>query len=229
MHQSSLPKFRTLAAMAEAGNLRREDIPVLGYTRAGRPIYLVGGGDGTGDEGDDDGGTASGKPLAEMTAEEQAAYWRRQSRKHEKAAKAAPTAEELAQLREAKAELDKIGEANKSETEKIATRADKAEKRVAELEPKLLRLEVALDASLPKSLAHRLVGTTKEELEADAKDLLAIAGKGDGGSGISDSTRRGQDGGVRGSAKDTKLSARDQGLEEARRRFGTPDKAGQTA
>lgn len=39
-----------------------------------------------------------------------------------------------------------------------------------------LKLEVALDMELPKTLALRLQGTTEDELRADAKELLATLG-----------------------------------------------------
>lgn len=57
---------------------------------------------------------------------------------------------------------------------------------------KALRLEVALDKGLPKSLALRLRGNTQEEIEEDAEDLLKLVkeptepkfkGGADGGTG----------------------------------------------
>jgi hypothetical protein len=41
-----------------------------------------------------------------------------------------------------------------------------------EAELQFLRLETALDAGLPRSAADRLLGSTREELEADAAELL---------------------------------------------------------
>jgi hypothetical protein len=82
---------------------------------------------------------------------------------------------ELAKFR--KAEQDKA-DADKSETEKRAA----AEKRAEEAELRVLRLEVAQDKGLTAAQAKRLVGATREELEADADDLVATFGakQGDG-------------------------------------------------
>jgi hypothetical protein len=56
---------------------------------------------------------------------------------------------------------------------------DKAEQaalgdRLAAAELALDRLEVCLDAGLPREAADRLRGATREELTADAADLLAL-------------------------------------------------------
>lgn len=67
-------------------------------------------------------------------------------------------------------------DAEKSELEKAAERAEAAEKRAAELELNALRNEVALSKGLTAAQAKRLQGTTKEELEEDADDLLETFG-----------------------------------------------------
>jgi hypothetical protein len=88
------------------------------------------------------------------------------------------------QLKAAAEELAKIKESQATETEKALKAAAKdTESRVrAELEPRMLRLEVALAKGLPEDLAakvlsaaKRLVGTTREELEADAAEFFASA------------------------------------------------------
>lgn len=63
-------------------------------------------------------------------------------------------------------------DADKSELEKANTAAADAAKRAEDAELKALRLEVAGDKGLTPSQARRLVGTTKQELEADADQLL---------------------------------------------------------
>lgn len=63
-------------------------------------------------------------------------------------------------------------DADKSELEKATNAAADAVKRAEEAELKVLRLEVAGDKGLTPTQARRLVGTTKEELEADADQLL---------------------------------------------------------
>jgi hypothetical protein len=90
--------------------------------------------------------------------------------------KAAPKGEEVEELRKAKKELEEIRASQLSDTEKTTARAEAAEKKLAELEPRVLRMEVALEKGLTAKQAARLVGSTKEELEADADDLLEEIG-----------------------------------------------------
>lgn len=81
--------------------------------------------------------------------------------------------ERLKKFEEAEA---KRKDAEKSDLEKAAERAEAAEKRAAELELNALRNEVALSKGLTAAQAKRLQGSTKEELEDDADDLLETFG-----------------------------------------------------
>jgi hypothetical protein len=72
---------------------------------------------------------------------------------------------ELAKYR--KAEQDRA-EADKTEAEKRAA----AEQRAVDAELRATRLEVAHEKGLTPAQAKRLVGATKEELEADADEIL---------------------------------------------------------
>lgn len=92
------------------------------------------------------------------------------------------------------AEFDKAQEANKTEIEKANERASKAEAEAAQIRLEADRSAVALAKGLTPNQAKRLVGTTKEELEADADELVADLAKADkpkappkppGGSGAS--------------------------------------------
>jgi len=58
-----------------------------------------------------------------------------------------------------------------------------AEKRAADAEARALRLEVAAEKGLTLAQAKRLVGSTKEELEADAAELLESFGASNGNGG----------------------------------------------
>ena len=58
--------------------------------------------------------------------------------------------------------------------EEKAKRAGDFEKRALDAEARLLRLEVGADVGLPVSLASRLQGSTKEELLADAEELMEL-------------------------------------------------------
>jgi len=82
----------------------------------------------------------------------------------------------LKELEPLAAEAAKLREAKKSEAEKLTEKLGAAEKRAAEAEQRLLRSEVAAEKGLTAAQARRLVGATREELEADADDLLASFG-----------------------------------------------------
>lgn len=69
------------------------------------------------------------------------------------------------------AKLAELEDRDKSELERAIARADAAEKRSADSDARALRLEVASEQGLTPVQAKRLVGTTRDELEADAKEL----------------------------------------------------------
>ena len=90
--------------------------------------------------------------------------WKAEARKWEQRAKDnAPAVKRLAE----------IEEANKTAEQKSA----EAIKRGELAEARALRLEVALSKHLDPTLAARLQGSTKEELEADADALMALIPK----------------------------------------------------
>jgi hypothetical protein len=69
--------------------------------------------------------------------------------------------------------LKEFEDRDKTEAQKLAERADAAERRAVEAEASLARFQVALEEGLTPSQAKRLVGTTVEELRADAQELKA--------------------------------------------------------
>lgn len=85
-------------------------------------------------------------------------------------ARATSAEKELARYR--KAEQDKA-DAEKSELQKAVEARETAEKKAAEADLRALRLEVAQDKGLTATQAKRLVGSTREELETDADELLS--------------------------------------------------------
>ena len=104
---------------------------------------------------------------AQPEAKVEEADWKAEARKWEQRAK------------DNKAAADKLAaieESSKSEAQKLAERAEKAEAALAETTAAALRNEIALTKGLTPSQAKRLVGSTREELEADANDLLADLG-----------------------------------------------------
>lgn len=83
---------------------------------------------------------------------------------------------QAAELRTKAQRLDELEEASKTEQQKANDRAAAAEKAATEATTKLLRYEVAAAKGVPAKLAGRLQGSTREEMEADADDLLATLG-----------------------------------------------------
>ncbi|WP_280439021.1 hypothetical protein [Nocardia cyriacigeorgica] len=73
-------------------------------------------------------------------------------------------------LKSKAAKLDEIEQANKSELQKIAERAEAAERELAAERNRALRAEIAAAKGVP---ASSLTGSTKEELEASADELIA--------------------------------------------------------
>lgn len=86
--------------------------------------------------------------------------WKALARKHEKEAKA---------LSKRAQELE---DKDKTESQRAADRATKAEKDASDARTELLKLKVALRKGLTETQAKRLVGETEEDLESDADELL---------------------------------------------------------
>jgi hypothetical protein len=74
---------------------------------------------------------------------------------------------------QARRRVKEFEDKDKSDIDKANEAASDAAKRAEAAEARALRLEVASDKGLTPKQASRLVGTTREELEADADDLLA--------------------------------------------------------
>lgn len=100
------------------------------------------------------------------------AKWKALSRKNEQQAK---------ENAEKARKFDEVEEANKTELEKIQARADAAEKKLAELAAKEQAEELRKAVAKEKGFEDRKIpvsalrGKTREELEAHADELLAIA------------------------------------------------------
>jgi hypothetical protein len=111
--------------------------------------------------------------------------------------------------------LKEFEDRDKSEQQKLTEAHAAAEKRAAEAELRATKLEIAADKGLTPAQARRLVGATREELEADAEDILrdfpAVAARPAG-------PRPDPSQGARGSKPS---SGRDAALAEIQKRFGT--------
>lgn len=110
-------------------------------------------------------------------------------------------------------EFDKLQEKNKTDLEKEQTRATEAEKRAEAAEAKTLKAEVALAKGIP---AKFLVGSTKEELEAHADELIAFRGEQKPGKQTIPSLTPGEEQPKKGAAA--------AGIAEAQRRFSRDKK-----
>jgi hypothetical protein len=74
-------------------------------------------------------------------------------------------------------QFDALQEQQKTEQQRLEERAAKAEQDTQTAQTEAARLRVALEKGLTPTQAKRLVGTTEEELSADADELLADLGK----------------------------------------------------
>lgn len=125
-----------------------------------------------GDQGGGDGGenkpeTGGASDLEKARAE--AEKWKALSRKNEEQAKA--NAEKAKKF-------DELEEANKTEQEKLLARAEAAEKRLADRDAKDAAAATAAEVAKVKGVpVSALRGSTKEELEAHADELLELMPK----------------------------------------------------
>ncbi len=78
----------------------------------------------------------------------------------------------LKELEPLAAKAKELEDAGRSDLEKLTARAEKAEREHAETVARALRLEVAFDKGLTPAQAKRLVGANRDELEADADEIL---------------------------------------------------------
>lgn len=72
------------------------------------------------------------------------------------------------------AQAQEFEEQKKTAEQKAAEKAAIAEKRAEDAEGRAMRLEVAAEKGLTPAQAKRLTGSTREDLEADADELLAM-------------------------------------------------------
>ncbi|GAA0423806.1 hypothetical protein [Streptomyces luteireticuli] len=79
----------------------------------------------------------------------------------------------VADLEPAAAELAAIRDADKTETQRLTERAEAAERLAEQTQAALIRAQVAHARGLTEQQAARLVGTTRDELEADADAYVA--------------------------------------------------------
>ena len=82
--------------------------------------------------------------------------------------------ERVKELEQAEKRLQELEDAEKSQLDKANERITAAEKRAEEAETRAMRLQVAHDKGLTPAQAKRLSGSTLEELEHDADELVEL-------------------------------------------------------
>lgn len=88
-------------------------------------------------------------------------------------AEAANLRKRLKELEPLAAKAKELEDASKSDIERATSEAQQHLARADKAEGELLRLRVAIRKGLTETQAKRLVGSTEDELEADADDLMA--------------------------------------------------------
>lgn len=79
-------------------------------------------------------------------------------------------------LKEKAGKYEQLEDEKKTEAQRLAEDRDGHKSRAEKAEAELMRLQVGLDKGLTPAQAKRLTGSTKEELEADADELIATFG-----------------------------------------------------
>jgi hypothetical protein len=145
-----------------------EPLRAIYRTKSGRLVWPQLGGDGTDDPPADNppADPPAGDPPARGPEDDKPLGG--SGEKALKAEREARRAAEKELAKYKKAEQDKA-DADKTEAERRAA----AEARAEAAELRALRLEVAAEKGLNPAQAKRLVGATREELEADADEILA--------------------------------------------------------
>ena len=110
--------------------------------------------------------------------------------------------------------LQAFEDRDKTEQQRLTESQAAAEKRALDAELRATRLEVAAEKGLTAAQAKRLVGTTRDELEADAEEILRDFPV---TTNTPRSPRADPSQGSRGGAA---MSGRDAGVAEAQKRFG---------
>lgn len=140
-------------------------LPAIGFRRDGRPIWPVLGGSQPEGEPADPAADAPPDPVADKPKDEPLGDAGKAALDKERAARK-EAEKELAKYR--KAEQERV-DADKTEAEKRTA----AEARAEAAEQRALRVEVAHAKGLTPNQAKRLVGSTRDELEKDADEILA--------------------------------------------------------
>lgn len=166
--------------------------------QAGQGGGQQGGDSGAGQQqGDRPNGYPLNTPVEQMTAPEQAAYWKHHSRKHEN------------QLRETQTKLTEIERAQMTEAQRVQAERDELKEQNVQLLAEKVRTEAARAAKVPDHLWEFVTATDPAAARAQAEKLAASVKPG---------TATSHDQGARGGRGDTPSVA--SGRDEYRARKG---------
>lgn len=84
--------------------------------------------------------------------------------------------ENIKELKRKASEYDQLQESQKTEHQRMTEKLAEFERKAAEAELRVLKVEVAASKGLSAVQAKRLQGSTKEELEADADEIIEAFG-----------------------------------------------------
>jgi hypothetical protein len=122
----------------------------------------------------DESADADAEPETGKDWKAEAEKWQALARKNERQAKAnAEAAAKLKDLEPLAKKAKELEDAGKSDLERLTSEAQGHLARADKAEGELMRLKVAVRKGLTETQAKRLVGSTEDELEEDADDLLA--------------------------------------------------------
>lgn len=100
--------------------------------------------------------------------------WKAKAREWEKRAK--QNMARISELEPKAKQFETLEAASKSELERAQEQAQALQNELATTQRQALLASVALEKGLPANLARRLQGESREDLEADADELLALFG-----------------------------------------------------
>jgi len=149
------------------------------------------GGSGSGDGGEGDKGFPADKKVADMTIEQQAAYWKFHARKHEDAVKGKIGGFTLDQLVERSGKLKELEDADKTEADKAKERESELTTESAKLKSQNAVLRAAVKYGLSEEDVESLEGVPADRVDAIAQRLSgnkpagpSSTGQGNAGSSV---------------------------------------------
>ncbi len=142
---------------------------------------------------DSDKGFPAGTPVKDMTAEQQAAYWKFQARKHEDALKGKTGGLTVDDLKSRSDRLKELEDAGKSEADKAKDRETSLTSENTTLKSEAAALRAAVKYKLDEEDLAALEGVPADKVDALAARLAGktpkapgTTGQGNSGSGVHD-------------------------------------------